>query len=449
MCSANRAKYSVKHWKLRVYSLKKMAAAQRFTTDQVLAFLLEDDFTNETADRREETFEDYVGVILADSEDDRSDAVEVPSADSNDSNSGESDDERSAEEANRTEDKDIGTQDVYPNTDNTESMLSVANPDQDQDDSQGLTNPWESSDTADSSGESDESILSSDQLSSDDSERSEGSESEQELGMEQDTLGADQGCGYERGRGRGRGRSRGRGRGRGVDGRSQSRGRGWGRGRSREVNGRGQSRGHGRGRNRGRSRGRGRGRARDQQDLLVTGYKDLIPKEAVSIDQKDTAFVECSDFLPIRDPGPHLPFPEQQCITELDLFSLYITDGMLEHFVEATNSYAESKKESKRGMYRQFKLVPLTKEELLRYLGVLLLLSINSVRSYRQAWDRKSSQLLVRLHDLMSRNRFEAISAFFHVVTPGEESSNDPLKTICSMHKGVKKGMCIVLSTPL
>lgn len=161
----------------------------------MLAFLLEDVSTNETADRSEETFEDYMGDILADSEDDHSDAVEVPSTNSNDSNSGESDGERSTKEANRTEDKDIGTEDLYPNPDNTESMLSVANPNQDQDDSQGLTNPWESSDAADSSGESNESVLSSDQLNSDDSERSEGSDSEQKLGMEQDRLSADQGCG--------------------------------------------------------------------------------------------------------------------------------------------------------------------------------------------------------------------------------------------------------------
>ena len=64
--------------------------------------------------------------------------MEVPSANSNDSNSGESNNERSTEEANRTEDKDIGTQHANPITDNTESMLSVANPNQDQDDSQDI-----------------------------------------------------------------------------------------------------------------------------------------------------------------------------------------------------------------------------------------------------------------------------------------------------------------------
>ena len=114
---------------------------------------------------------------------------------------------------------------------------------------------------------------------------------------------------------------------------------------------------------------------------------------------------------------------------------------MLEHFVKATNSYAEKKKEEKRNFYRKFKLVPLMKEEMLRYIGVLLLLSVNSVRSYRLAWDPKSSQALIHLHDLMSRNRFENISAFFHVVTTEEEdsNSNDPLKKIRGMQDRVQK----------
>ena len=63
------------------------------------------------------------------------------------------------------------------------------------------------------------------------------------------------------------------------------------------------------------------------------------------------------------------------------------------------------------------------------------------MRSYRLAWDPKSLQALIHLHDLMSRNRFENISAFFHVVTTEEEdsNSNDPLKKIRGMQDRVKK----------
>ena len=69
--------------------------------------------------------------------------------------------------------------------------------------------------------------------------------------------------------------------------------------------------------------------------------------------------------MPIHEPGPHLPFPEGQQPSDLDVFRLFVSDDMLEHFVNATNSYAEKKKEEKRNFYRKFKLVPLMKEEML------------------------------------------------------------------------------------
>ena len=47
----------------------------------------------------------------------------------------------------------------------------------------------------------------------------------------------------------------------------------------------------------------------------------------------------------------------------------------------------------------------------------------------------------MRLMDLMSRNRFEAINTFLHVVTPEEELQNeeDPLKKVRPLHDHVKK----------
>ena len=57
--------------------MKENGGRERFTTDQVLEFLLEDDHTNENAGRGQEAFDDYLGDILTDFEDDRSGAVEV------------------------------------------------------------------------------------------------------------------------------------------------------------------------------------------------------------------------------------------------------------------------------------------------------------------------------------------------------------------------------------
>ena len=77
----------------------------------------------------------------------------------------------------------------------------------------------------------------------------------------------------------------------------------------------------------------------------------------------------------------------------------------------------------------------------MRYFGCLLLLSINSVRNYRCAWMKKSSQYLCHLHHLLSRDCFEAIGAFLHVVTEEEEASmsSHKLKKILPLHNAIKK----------
>ena len=57
---------------------------------------------------------------------------------------------------------------------------------------------------------------------------------------------------------------------------------------------------------------------------------------------------------------------------------------------------------------------------------------------------------MVRLLQLMSRNRFEAIGSFLHVVTPAEEAqlASHPLKKILPLHNYVKS-KCLELYQPL
>ena len=156
---------------------------------------------------------------------------------------------------------------------------------------------------------------------------------------------------------------------------------------TRPVRARGRGRGSGilRGARGGR---RGRG---GRSQLQRSNYLDFIPREARPISDKDTDFVEWSEFMPLREPGPQLQ--DDQPATELDLLRLFISDDLLDKFIIATNAYAETKKNVKPAMYIRFKRTPLTREELLRYIGAHYLLSINSVRNFRKAWERRSSQV--------------------------------------------------------
>ena len=151
---------------------------------------------------------------------------------------------------------------------------------------------------------------------------------------------------------------------------------------------RGRSQVRGQSQNRGQTRGCGQ--AQTRRARTTDRYTDHIPISAKSIDLTDIGFQEPDEFHPIRSPGPKLPSDD---LAELNLFNLFIGVEVLERLVSATNVYAEQKKDQRKAMNRRFKLSPLTNEEMMAYIGVLLLLSISSVRSYRQAWDVKSSQV--------------------------------------------------------
>ena len=241
---------------------------------------------------------------------------------------------------------------------------------------------------------------------------------------------------------RGRGHDSDVGRSRGGSG-GVGRGNGRGRGRGRGTRGRGRgTRGRGRG-----TRGRGRGRGGVSGS---NGVNLVVPQMCIPISTQDDGLAAQQEFQPLRTPGPHLPdsLPEEP--SELDLFRLFVDDEVLQRLVTATNDYAEKNKENKPNMYERFRRHPLTTEEMMSYLGCLLLLSINSVRNYRQAWNESSSQYLVNLRRLLSRDRFEQISSFLHIVTKEEETQLSPhkLKKILPLHDNIKK-KCLNLYQPL
>ena len=261
--------------------------------------------------------------------------------------------------------------------------------------------------------------------------------------------GSSRGSGGSGGRG-GRGSSRGSG---GRGGRGSSRGSG-GSGGSGGRGGRGSSRGSGsRGGRGSRPRG-GRGSSIHGRQAELVGNtsqtNEEIPSTSIPISVENSHHIEPDDFHPLRVPGPHLPENVDEDASELDLFQLFIDEHIPERLVTSTNDYAEKNKSKKPNMYKRFRRHRLTPDEMMRYIGCLLLLSINSVHNYRLAWSKKSSQHLSHLHRLLTRDRFEAIGAFLHVVTKEEEASlsSHKLKKILPLHDVIKK-KCLELYQPL
>ena len=154
----------------------------------------------------------------------------------------------------------------------------------------------------------------------------------------------------------------------------------------------------------------------------------LIPPNAVPITTHDDDYIAPKEFQPLRILGPHLPDVLQEEPLEIELFSLFVDQDVLQCLLTATNDYAEKNRNTKANMYRRFRRHPLSCEEIICYLGCLLLLNINSVRNYSYVWKETSSQYLINLHRLISKDCFEQISSFLHIVTTAEESNLSPHK---------------------
>ena len=211
----------------------------------------------------------------------------------------------------------------------------------------------------------------------------------------------------------------------------------------------------GRGRAYVRGRGRAQSRARGAASLRGKGstFRDALsrlPDDAVSITVKDSMFSLPfnNDFLPLRDPGPHLPCNFDMSV--LSLFELYFDDTAIERIKKSTLAYAEANKNKLLVSYEEFCKSPLTAEEIYSYLGALILLGIHNVRNHRYAWSSKKAQVLCRLDELMSCRRYEIISTFFHLVTPTEETalSGNRLSKILPFQEYIKC-RCTTLYQPL
>lgn len=146
---------------------------------------------------------------------------------------------------------------------------------------------------------------------------------------------------------------------------------------------------------------------------------DKLPHSAISIEMKELANIKHADFCPLREPGIYIP--GDMDVSALSLFELFFDDVVLKRLLDSTLEYAELKKAEKCKRYHLFMRQKLTTAELKAYLGALLRLGIHSVRNHRKAWSTARAQVLIRLRDLLTCQRFELIGTFLHVVTKQEE----------------------------
>ena len=80
----------------------------------------------------------------------------------------------------------------------------------------------------------------------------------------------------------------------------------------------------------------------------------------------------------------------------------------------------------------------------------LILLGIHRVQNHRKAWSSARAQVIVRLSELLTCQRFELLGCFLHVVSPEEEQalSSDRLKKLLPLLNHMK-AKCLACYQPL
>lgn len=219
----------------------------------------------------------------------------------------------------------------------------------------------------------------------------------------------------------GRGRSTSRGRGRGASwgrgcGTSRGRGRGTSRGRG-YITSRGKDCGTSRGRGHGTSRGRGRGTSQ-QDDNSDTESED---EEWIWKETKSPEHVP--KFFPFSGNLPGSSSESMNATDVMDYLYLFLPAEFYDELLLQTNRYADQIRATHNITYPW---CPITKEELMAFIGIVISMGLIGLPSYRDYWSCDPILCHAWFRTVMSRNRFCEIKRYLHVVDNSLASTTTP-----------------------
>ncbi|XP_062609518.1 piggyBac transposable element-derived protein 4-like [Saccostrea cucullata] len=150
-------------------------------------------------------------------------------------------------------------------------------------------------------------------------------------------------------------------------------------------------------------------------------------------------------FHPERQPGIQLGrllrYGARQFREPMDFLKLFLTEALVFSICVATNDYANMLiSRGERSSYAsQGNWTPLTEEELYRFLGIILYMSVVKFQTLERYW---STQALYRnnpVPGVMSRTRFQAILSFLQVTPPADIDKAEKLTRVQSLVDHVKE----------
>lgn len=164
-----------------------------------------------------------------------------------------------------------------------------------------------------------------------------------------------------------------------------------------------------------------------------------IQRENVAEGSNGDEWVDVEDMTPEFEEYPHecqYNVPEN-VKTPDEIFRLFLTDEIVDKMVLETNLYAE-KILTKPGLKKKSRFrywEPINREELLKFLGVALVMGLNKVPHINDYWSKNIMYRNEYITKVMSRDRFTAILKFWHFSDDTIDRTTDKLNKIRDVYE--------------
>ena len=170
-----------------------------------------------------------------------------------------------------------------------------------------------------------------------------------------------------------------------------------------------------------RSRGRrsrsayGRCRGSKEQRNLQEPEREPLKIESIA---KTDSVTTIFPFTPTTPPGYYLPDGTDTSDPE-SLFKLFFSDDIVAYICKASDEYADLLQDRRKVMYKYYK--GMSTEDFYKMVAILIHFGYKKIPNYRFAWSKTSLCYDPFVSRTLSRNRFESLIYFLHVVTQEDE----------------------------
>ena len=176
------------------------------------------------------------------------------------------------------------------------------------------------------------------------------------------------------------------------------------------------------------------GRWREQRE------PEREPLKIESILTKTDLVTTIFPFTPTTAPGYYLPDNTDTSDPE-SLFKLFFSDDIVAYICKASNEYADLLQDRRKVMYKYYK--GMSPEDFYKMVALLIHFGYKKIPHYRFAWSKATLCYDPFVSSTLSRNRFESLMYFLHIVTQEDEerfkNDNDKLAKVRHLSDHINK----------